>query len=450
MRARSDYGALPLVTVIIPAYNEALKLHDSLTTIYAYLQSLSDRYRFEVLVVDDGSTDGTDAIAAAFAGSHTGVRVLTHAVNFRLGQALMFAFGQSRGDYVVVFDSDLSYTVDHIGRMLEAIEREHARVVVASPYMKGGKTTAIPWRREAMSKGVNRLLAATSQGDLHTVTGMVRCYDGIFIRSLDLKSMGPEINTEILYKAQIMRARIIEIPAHLDWTDQEERMASRRVSLRVSTTSKLLMFSSFLFRPIFFFLIPGVLLFAVAVWTLGSVAWTVGQRYLELAGGNFDYRLTQAFQDTYQARPHSFIVGGFALVIAVQLVSLGLLATQTKRYFEETFHLGTSLTRRLERMERAGWAVDLPEVVPARLPEPAPVETAPAVAAATAAKLEPVVPPTAVGPPVGAPGGPPQPIAPPPVVPPPVVPVAPRVGVGDVVGRHASVTSGDTAGSLPG
>ena len=255
--------------MVVPAYNEALKLHASLTEILDYLRGLCDRYRFEVIVVDDGSTDGTGAIADEFAAANAGVRVLHHAVNFRLGQALRYAFGQSHGDYVVVFDSDLSYSVDHIGRMLEAIESEHARIVVASPYMKGGRTSAIPWRREAMSKGVNRLLAATSHGDIHTVTGMVRCYDGPFIRSLDLKSMGPEINTEILYKAQIMRARVVEIPAHLDWTDQEERMRSRKVSIRVSTTSKLLMFSSFLFRPIVFFLVPGLLVLIVALWTLG-------------------------------------------------------------------------------------------------------------------------------------------------------------------------------------
>ena len=85
----------------------------------------------------------------------------------------------------------------------------------------------------------------------------MRAYDGPFIRGLDLKSMGPEINTEILYKAQILRARVIEIPAHLDWTGQSERMKARKVSLKVSSTSKLLMFSSFLFRPIMFFLVPG-------------------------------------------------------------------------------------------------------------------------------------------------------------------------------------------------
>ncbi len=189
---------------------------------------------------------------------------------------------------------------------------------------------------------------------------MVRCYDGPFIRSLDLKSMGPEINTEILYKAQIMRARVVEIPAHLDWTDQEERMRSRKVSIRVSTTSKLLMFSSFLFRPIVFFLVPGILVLIVALWTLGGLAWTVVQQFRALTSGSLDYRITQAFQTAYELRPHSFVVGGFALVIGVQLISLGLLATQTKRYFEETFHLGTGVLRRVERLERQGVPIAMP------------------------------------------------------------------------------------------
>ena len=109
-------------------------------------------------------------------------------------------------------------------------------------------------------KQANRLLSLTSQYPIKTITAMVRAYNGPFIRNLSLKAMGPEINTEIMYKAQIMRARVAEIPAHLDWSDQAERMAKRKVSLRVSTTSKLLVFASFLYRPIAFFLIPGVLL----------------------------------------------------------------------------------------------------------------------------------------------------------------------------------------------
>ena len=74
-------------------------------------------------MVDDGSTDETGDIADVFAKTHTGVIVLHHQVNFRLGQALQYAFGQSKGQYVVTFDSDLSYSVDHIGRLLDALVR---------------------------------------------------------------------------------------------------------------------------------------------------------------------------------------------------------------------------------------------------------------------------------------------------------------------------------------
>ena len=312
-------------------------------------------------MVDDGSTDETGAIAEAFAATRPDVRILRHQVNFRLGQALRYGFAESKGDYVVAFDADLSYAPDHIGRMLDTLSSEHARVVIASPYMKGGHTTSIPWHRKAMSSGVNRLLAATSQGDLATVTGMVRAYDGPFVRSLNLKAMGPEINTEILYKAQVMRARVVEIPAHLDWSAQEERMKLRRVSLTVSTTSKLLMFASFLFRPLMFFFVPGLLLLLISFWTLGSVALGVVRHFSEGAG-NWDNHLTHAFAQTYIERPHSFLIGGISFMVAVQLITLGLLATQAKRYFEELFHLGTNSRRRIDDLAARLDAMDVPDV----------------------------------------------------------------------------------------
>lgn len=330
----------PLVTVLVPAYNEALKIMSSLTEIYTYMRGLSDTHRFELLVVDDGSTDETGEIVEAFARSRPEVRVIHQAVNMWLGQALRDGFAASRGDTVVVFDSDLSYSVDHIGRMLETMEREQVSIVVASPYMEGGKVSAIPWRREVMSKQANRMLSMASQYPIKTITSMVRAYDGTFIRGLSLKAMGPEINTEIMYKAQIMRARVAEIPAHLDWSDQAERMAKRKVSLRVSTTSKLLIFASFLYRPIAFFLVPGLILLAVSLWSAGSLALTVIDSAADQSG-NLDTRLTRGFADAWELRPQTFIIAGFTFVVAVQLISLGLLATQAKRYFEELFYAQT-------------------------------------------------------------------------------------------------------------
>ena len=66
------------------------------------------------------------------------MHVLHHLTNFGLGQALRFGFGHCRGDYVVTLDMDLSYAPEHIGALLERIRARGAKVVVASPYMKGG------------------------------------------------------------------------------------------------------------------------------------------------------------------------------------------------------------------------------------------------------------------------------------------------------------------------
>lgn len=329
-----------MVTLLVPAFNEALKIEASLTEMYAYMQGLSASYRFELLVVDDGSTDETAAIVEAFAASRPEIRLLRQPVNMRLGQALRDGFTAALGDIIVVFDSDLSYSVDHIGRMLTTMEEEHVAVVVASPYMKGGQTSAIPWNRAQMSKQINRVLAAASQYDVRTVTGMVRAYDANFIRGISLKSMGPEINTEILYKAQVMRVRVAEIPAHLDWSDQAERMAKRKVSLKVTTTSKLLVFASFLYRPIIFFMLPGVVLLLISLWSGGSLFWTVWNEASN-HGGGLDSRLTEGFAEAWQLRPQTFIIAGFTFVVSVQLISLGLLAAQAKRYFEELFYAAT-------------------------------------------------------------------------------------------------------------
>ncbi|MEZ5321953.1 MAG: glycosyltransferase family 2 protein [Microthrixaceae bacterium] len=337
----------PMVTLLVPAYNEALKIEASLAEMYAYMEGLSERYAFELLVIDDGSADETASIVEAFAADRPQVRMLRHHANQGLGQALRDGFAAAHGDVIVAFDSDLSYSVDHIGRMLDTMEEQQVAIVLASPYMRGGRTSAVPWNRALMSRQINRVLAKASQYDVRTVTGMVRAYDANFIRGISLKSMGPEINTEILYKAQIMRVRVAEIAAHLDWSDQAERMAKRKVSLRVTTTSKLLMFASFLFRPIIFFVLPGLVLLAISMWSGYSLFRTV----FSLAGqqsGSLDHRITAAFATAWDLRPQTFVIAGFTFLVAAQLFSLGLLAAQAKRYFEELFYAATRNAARNE------------------------------------------------------------------------------------------------------
>ena len=340
-------GVRPFVSVVVPAYNEALILMQSLTSLYAYLQALSDDYEWEVVVVNDGSQDETGAIAEAFAGSRPEVRVLHHAVNFRLGQALRYAFNTCRGDYVVTIDCDLSYAPEHIGLLLERLREDHAKIAVASPYMKGGETTGIPLGRRVLSRGANRFLSVASGGHLSTLTGMVRAYDRPFLSSLSLRSMGTDINTEILYKAQLLNARVVEVPAHLDWSSQQAA-PERESKMQIGRSTSAYAFSGFMFRPVAFFIIPGLVILAFALYNLGWLAYNILAEYSSLSGG-FEPRMSEAFANTFDVRPHAYFVSGFTLVIAVQLLSLGIMASQQKRYFEELFHVSTATYKEQQR-----------------------------------------------------------------------------------------------------
>jgi glycosyltransferase involved in cell wall biosynthesis len=364
----------PLVSVIVPAFNEEAIIRLSLRTLCDYMRTLEELYRWELIVVNDGSSDRTGDLADEFAANEPNVRVLHHRVNFRLGQALRYAFNASRGDFVVVIDCDLSYAPEHIGRMLYTIQDTRARIVIASPYMPGGRTTNIPFVRRMASRGANKLLAFAAGGDLSTVTGMVRVYDGRFLRSLSLKAMDTDINTEIVYKARVLRARIIEIPAHLDWSFQATGGERRRGSLRVRRTTLSSLFSAFIFRPFLFFILPGLVLLALSMYTGGWVVWHVVQQYGHKSSfGNYGF--TGAIQNAWQQAPHTFFIFGVSLLLSVQLLSLGIIATQSKRYFEELFHLGTSIFRSVKGPDPADLDVSSFDVVdegldPRRAPRP--------------------------------------------------------------------------------
>ena len=229
--ARGD--SRPLVTVVLPAYNEAAILEENLQVVEDYLDTLAEHYRFEVLIINDGSSDATGSIAEAQRGRHPNVRVIHHPTNLGLGNGFKTGFAHANGDYIVILDIDLSYSPEHVGTLLETLRATKAQVVLASPYMKGGRISNVPWLRRTLSVWANRFLSFFAHGNLSTLTCMVRAYDGEFARGLVLRAVGMEVMPESIYKSMILRGRIAQVPAHLDWSRQVKVGARRRSSMRI-------------------------------------------------------------------------------------------------------------------------------------------------------------------------------------------------------------------------
>lgn len=339
----------PMVSLVVPVYNESAVLTENLTALARYMTQLEDMYRWEMIVVNDGSSDDSGDLAETFARGCGNVVLLHHAQNMNLGQALRTAFERCRGDFVVTFDCDLSYAPEHIGRLITELSTTDAKIVIASPYHRRGRTTSIPLLRRVLSRGANRFLSRMVRGKISTLTGMVRGYDRRFLDTLNLKSMDTEINTEILYKAQLLGATVLEIPAHLDWTLSQTGGRRRRSPVKLASSANSYLFSGFMFRPGLFFIAPGLALLAAGTYTSGWVCWRLWNNFLERTNGGLDARITDAVSLSFSEAPHAFYVAGFTLMLAFQLISLGIIALQSDRYFKELFHFNTSIYRELKR-----------------------------------------------------------------------------------------------------
>ncbi len=342
-------GSKPLVSIVIPGYNEEAIIVKSLTTICDYLEDLNEKYDWELIFINDGSTDRTGSLADEFAKTNSIIKVIHHIVNLNLGNALKTGFAHVKGAYTITLDLDLSYAPYHIGKLLETLESTKADVVIASPYMKGGKVTAVPVFRRILSRVENQFLKLAAQEKLHTYTGMVRGYRTNFLRSLNLKTKDYEISPEILYKSMILRARIIEIPAHLDWTEQNKVGDKRKSGMKVVKTFFSGLMAGFIFRPYIFFLAAGFFLFLVSAYIIGWIFINTFKIMptIQIDQVYFDDRFSKAIGLVFNQRPHAFFVGGITLLAAIQILSLGFISLQQKRYYEELYHFSTSINKKL-------------------------------------------------------------------------------------------------------
>jgi glycosyltransferase involved in cell wall biosynthesis len=193
-----------LLSVLMPAYNEASSIGKALDAV------LAAPFRKEIIVVDDGSTDGTRELLAAFA--HPDTRVVFHPVNRGKGAALRTAMAHAKGDVLLVQDADLEYDPREYPVLLQPILEGKADVVYGSRFGGHGAHRILYFWH---SVGNHFLTFLSNLFTNLNLTDMATCYK-VFTREalagISLVEDRFGFDPEITAKAVKKRLRIYEVP----------------------------------------------------------------------------------------------------------------------------------------------------------------------------------------------------------------------------------------------
>lgn len=205
------------VTIVVPCYNEAggvAKLHERLLPV---INELGRQTKLQVVLVDDGSRDETNALLHQyFAGIKTArIDIVKHEVNKGLTQALATGAKTAVSEVVCTMDSDCTYAPVEIFGLLELMRRTGADVVTGSPYHpKGGVENVQGWRL-ALSRGASRMYGLVLPQKLYCYTSMFRAYRREWYKPEWLTAHNFVGVTEILARAILAGAQVEEYPVVL-------------------------------------------------------------------------------------------------------------------------------------------------------------------------------------------------------------------------------------------
>lgn len=197
--------------VVVPTYNESENIARLLAEIMA------QGPQFDVLVVDDGSPDGTGDIVAAIAAKTSRVRLLRRSGKLGLGTAYLAGFkdGLERGySYLCEMDADFSHQPRYLPVLLSMAEHD-ADVALGSRNVPGGTVENWSPLRNLISKGGSLYTRAVLGLPVHDCTGGFKCFRASALRQLDLDSIqaaGYAFQVEMNYRCHQLGLRIRELP----------------------------------------------------------------------------------------------------------------------------------------------------------------------------------------------------------------------------------------------
>jgi dolichyl-phosphate beta-glucosyltransferase len=200
------------LSVVIPAFNEEKRIAPTLAAIHDYLKKNAEQ--FEIIVVDDGSSDNTAAVVSAAGAEKGSIRLLSGAGNRGKGFAVRRGILEASGDLILMSDSDLSTPIEEVEKFLPWIEQGYDIVIGSRALKESDLIRRQPLYRQSMGKVFNLLVRTIVLGGFHdTQCGfkMFRAGPAKKIFS-SLKTEGFAFDVEAILRARKIGCRIKEVP----------------------------------------------------------------------------------------------------------------------------------------------------------------------------------------------------------------------------------------------
>lgn len=187
--------ARPSLSLFFPAWNEEEYVERAVSRAAKVLERLSDDW--EIIVVNDASTDRTKELAEALSARDPRIRVVTHEVNQKLGGAMKTGFSSSTKDVVIYSDMDLPFDLNELERALHLMEYLEADIISAFRF---DRTSEGP-KRILYSFVYNALIAGLFDVHLKDINFSFKVVHRRVLEALELKSQGSFIDAELIVKA---------------------------------------------------------------------------------------------------------------------------------------------------------------------------------------------------------------------------------------------------------
>ena len=214
----------PELSLVFPAFDEEQNVEVLLDSALALAPVL--RQSFEVVIVDDGSRDGTAAAVENRHRQDSRVRLVRHPANQGYGAALRTGLREARGELVFFSDADLQFDLAELSRLLSHTDRFDIVVGYRSPRCD-------PWGRRVIAFVWGRLVGVLFGLRVRDIDCAFKVFRRPVIESMPIASIGAFVNTEILVRARKLGYRIREVPvSHLPRRFGRQTGAHPRVILR--------------------------------------------------------------------------------------------------------------------------------------------------------------------------------------------------------------------------